>query len=140
VRTKFTRLASSSSSAPHVLLSMAMGKEQGLRWGRARPPLRVPGPRHTRRGRWAAPAGGRAATAGCRAPSRSAATVAPRAGRARTQGWGPCRHGPVGRVCWAAQPQAARLPPWRHGQGGRAHRAGGRAAMDQWGECVGLHR
>jgi hypothetical protein len=89
---------------------MTMGKEQGLRRGRARQPLRVPRPcgraappRHARRGRWASPAGGRAAATGCRAPSRSAATAAPRARRARAQGWGPRRQGPVGRERGAAQ-------------------------------------
>jgi hypothetical protein len=34
----------------------------------------------------------------------------------------------------AVVPQAARPPPRCHGQGGRAHRAGGRAARDRWGE------
>jgi hypothetical protein len=54
-----------------------MGKEQGLHRGRARPPLQVPGRAAAPRaqGRWAAPAGGRTATAGYRALSRSAATA-----------------------------------------------------------------
>jgi hypothetical protein len=84
-----------------------MGKEQGLRRGRARPPLRVPGPRrravpprHARRGRWAVPAGGRAAAAGYRALSRSAATSGRHRGAAGSAsartGLGPRRQGSVG--------------------------------------------
>jgi hypothetical protein len=33
-----------------------------------------------------------------------------------------------------------RPPPRRHGQGGRAHRPRGRAAMDRWGKREGLRR